>query len=142
MDDTIRGLYEVILERKEHGEEGSYTAYLFDKGIDKILKKVGEESTEVVIASKNLHAFENDTAKLAAVSTEPVSDNIDLRTDSALSDADLRADLKNEICDLIYHLLVMMAQQSIPVDEVMEILEDRRKKSGNLKEQKIVDKNT
>ncbi len=44
-------LYETILSRKEQGEEGSYTSYLFQKGLDKILKKVGEECTEVVIAS-------------------------------------------------------------------------------------------
>jgi len=45
-------LYETILERKASPEEGSYTSYLFDKGLDKILKKVGEECTEVIIASK------------------------------------------------------------------------------------------
>ena len=43
----------MILDRKEHPKEGSYTNYLFDKGLDKILKKVGEEATEVVIAAKN-----------------------------------------------------------------------------------------
>ena len=46
-------MYGVIQDRKEHPKEGSYTNYLFDKGIDKILKKVGEEATEVVIAAKN-----------------------------------------------------------------------------------------
>ena len=46
-------VYEVIADRKEHPKEGSYTNYLFDKGIDKILKKVGEEATEIVIAAKN-----------------------------------------------------------------------------------------
>lgn len=46
-------VYDVILDRKEHPKEGSYTNYLFDKGIDKILKKVGEEATEIVIAAKN-----------------------------------------------------------------------------------------
>ena len=45
--------YNVIMERKNHPKEGSYTNYLFDKGIDKILKKIGEEATEVVIAAKN-----------------------------------------------------------------------------------------
>lgn len=49
----LRDLYDVILERKENPKEGSYTNYLFDKGIDKILKKVGEECAEVIIASKN-----------------------------------------------------------------------------------------
>lgn len=51
--DTLNELYKVILSRKENPAEGSYTAYLFDKGIDKILKKVGEECAEVIIASKN-----------------------------------------------------------------------------------------
>lgn len=46
-------VYETIMDRKEHPKEGSYTNYLFDKGIDKILKKVGEEATEIVIAAKN-----------------------------------------------------------------------------------------
>ncbi len=46
-------VYGVILDRKEHPKEGSYTNYLFDKGIDKILKKLGEEATEIIIAAKN-----------------------------------------------------------------------------------------
>lgn len=50
---TLNGLYELILGRKTSPKEGSYTTYLFDKGIDKILKKVGEESTEVIIAAKS-----------------------------------------------------------------------------------------
>ncbi len=45
--------YKVIRDRKEHPKEGSYTNYLFDKGIDKILKKCGEEATEIIIAAKN-----------------------------------------------------------------------------------------
>ncbi len=49
---SIDGLYELISERREHPKEGSYTNYLFDKGIDKILKKIGEECTEVIIAAK------------------------------------------------------------------------------------------
>ena len=49
---SIRGLYELLLERKEQQPEGSYTTYLFQKGLDKILKKVGEECTEVIIAGK------------------------------------------------------------------------------------------
>lgn len=51
--DTIKGLYEVVLNRKENPEEGSYTCYLFEKGLDKILKKCGEECSEMIIASKN-----------------------------------------------------------------------------------------
>ena len=52
MKENINDLYNVILERKKGGSEGSYTSYLFEKGIDKILKKVGEECTEVVISCK------------------------------------------------------------------------------------------
>lgn len=51
MDKALQEMYETILDRKVHREEGSYTSYLFDKGMEKILKKVGEESTEVVIAA-------------------------------------------------------------------------------------------
>ena len=50
--DLIKNEYDVILERKEEKAEGSYTAYLFEQGLDKILKKVGEECTETVIADK------------------------------------------------------------------------------------------
>ncbi|KRM95599.1 phosphoribosyl-ATP pyrophosphatase [Liquorilactobacillus aquaticus DSM 21051] len=49
----LEGLYKLVLERKNNPKKGSYTDYLFTKGLDKILKKVGEESTEVVVASKN-----------------------------------------------------------------------------------------
>ena len=49
---SVQGLYEMLLQRKAELPEGSYTTYLFQKGIDKILKKVGEESTEVIIAAK------------------------------------------------------------------------------------------
>ncbi len=53
MDDTIQELYQTILSRKETKAEGSYTCYLFEKGLDKILKKCGEECSEVIIAAKN-----------------------------------------------------------------------------------------
>lgn len=115
MDDTIRGLYEVIQGRKENSGEGSYTAYLFEQGLDKILKKVGEESSEVIIAAKCLE-----------------SDN----------SAENKEDLNGEICDLIYHLLVLMAERDLDIEEVQAMLEKRRLKSGNLKEMKVVDKNT
>ena len=49
----FQSVYRTIVDRREHPKEGSYTNYLFDKGIDKILKKIGEEATEVVIAAKN-----------------------------------------------------------------------------------------
>ena len=53
MSDTLQTLYAVIQDRQLHPQEGSYTCYLFEKGVDKILKKVGEEATETIIAAKN-----------------------------------------------------------------------------------------
>ena len=94
MMDVIKGLYEVALERKGTKQEGSYTCYLFEQGLDKILKKCGEECSEVIIAAKN--GKNEDTA--------------------------------NEICDLLYHLIVMMVESGISMDEVEEILEQRRQK--------------
>ncbi len=108
MMDVMNGLYEVILERKNHPQEGSYTCYLFSQGLDKILKKCGEECSEVIIAAKN-------------------GDN---------------TYTKEEICDLLYHLLVMMAQEGITPGEVQEILEARRQKIGNLKQFHVSDHNT
>lgn len=106
--DYIRNDYETILARKEAQEEGSYTCYLFEKGLDKILKKVGEESTEMVIAAKN------------GVNDETVG----------------------EICDLIYHTLVMMANEGITPDDVDAELAKRAEKAGNLKKFHVVDKNS
>ena len=106
--DYIRNDYETILERKEAQQEGSYTCYHFEKGLDKILKKVGEESTEMVIAAKN------------GVKDETVG----------------------EICDLIYHTLVMMANEGITPDDVDEELRKRAEKAGNLKKFHVVDKNS
>ncbi len=106
--DYIRNDYETILTRKEAQEEGSYTCYLFEKGLDKILKKVGEESTEMVIAAKN------------GVKDETVG----------------------EICDLIYHTLVMMANEGITPDDVDAELAKRAEKAGNLKKFHVVDKNS
>ncbi len=51
--DVLKELYDVVIDRKENPQEGSYTCYLFEKGLDKILKKVGEECSETIIASKN-----------------------------------------------------------------------------------------
>ena len=53
MNDTLKMLYQVVQDRKSNPQEGSYTCYLFDKGLDKILKKVGEECSETIIAAKN-----------------------------------------------------------------------------------------
>ena len=108
MNDTMQKLYSVVLDRKAHPQEGSYTCYLFDKGLDKILKKVGEECAETIIAAKN------------GEPTETVG----------------------EISDLIYHLMVRMAQQGIPLEDVMAELERRSLKIGNLKTMKQVDRET
>ena len=107
-NDVIKGLYQVVKDRKANPQEGSYTCYLFEQGIDKILKKCGEECAETIIAAKNTH----------------------------------REDLKNEVCDLLYHLLVRLAEKEIEIDEVLEILEQRRQKIGNLKQFKTVDRNS
>lgn len=53
MNNTLQALYETVVSRKEEKQEGSYTCYLFEKGLDKILKKCGEECSEVLIAAKN-----------------------------------------------------------------------------------------
>lgn len=108
MESTLKSLYDVILDRKANPQEGSYTCYLFDKGLDKILKKVGEESAETIIAAKN--------------------------EDNSL--------LCGEVCDLIYHLLVMCAEKNLPVDDILSELDARAQKIGNLKVMKTVDRNT
>lgn len=102
MENVIENLYKIILSRKEEGEEGSYTRYLFDKGLDKILKKVGEEATEVIIAAKG----DNKKEQVA------------------------------EICDLTYHLLVLMGELNIPIEAVQEELNKRAEKIGNLKKER------
>lgn len=108
MNDTMQSLYSVVLDRKANPQEGSYTCYLFDKGLDKILKKVGEECAEAIIAAKN----------------------------------GVKEDTVGEISDLIYHLMVMMAQQNIPLEDVMAELDRRSLKIGNLKTMKQVDRET
>lgn len=85
-------LAEVIKGRKRERPEGSYTTYLFEQGIDKILKKVGEESAEVIIAAKN-HSKE---------------------------------ELTYEAADLLYHLLVLLAQEDIELDAIFAELKSRR----------------
>ncbi len=107
-DNVLRSLYEVVQGRKAEPQEGSYTCYLFDKGLDKILKKVGEECAETIIAAKN----------------------------------DVPSDTVGEISDLIYHLLVMMVEKGIPLDDVLAELDRRSHKIGNLKTMKQVDKET
>jgi phosphoribosyl-ATP pyrophosphohydrolase len=95
----FEALYETVLERKNSPEEGSYTCYLYDKGLEKILKKVGEESTEVIIA--------------------------------ALSQTS--EDLVNELGDLFYHLMVLMVQKGVTIQDVEAELEKRSAKKHNLK---------
>ena len=53
MDETMKALYDTVQQRREEKQEGSYTCYLFEQGVDKILKKCGEECSEVIIAAKN-----------------------------------------------------------------------------------------
>lgn len=84
-------LEELIGKRKAEMPEGSYTTYLFTEGVDKILKKVGEEASEVIIAAKNRDAQE----------------------------------LKWESADLLYHLLVLLQEQELPLQEVLTVLKER-----------------
>ncbi len=88
---VFQDVFDVILDRKIHPKEGSYTNYLFDKGVDKILKKLGEEATEIVIASKNPDAEE----------------------------------IKYEIADFLYHMMVLMAEKNVTWDDVMKELANR-----------------
>lgn len=108
MNDTLQSLYQVVMDRKENPQEGSYTCYLFSQGLDKICKKVGEESAETIIAAKN--GVQEDTV--------------------------------GEICDVLYHLMVLMAQQEIPLDAVLTELGRRSQKIGNLKQMKQTDRET
>ena len=108
MMDAFKDMYDVVVDRRANPQEGSYTCYLFDKGIDKILKKCGEECTEMVIASKN-----NDKDELA-----------------------------NEINDLLYHMIVMMVDRGVTVEDIESIMVERSKKIGNLKQFHVSDHNT
>ena len=108
MNDVLDELYEVALERKVNKQEGSYTCYLFEQGLDKILKKVGEESAETIIAAKN----------------------------------GIKEDTVGEISDLLFHLVVMMANEGITPADVKAELSKRHQKQGNLKQFHQVDKNT
>lgn len=99
--ELARGRFEVLAElerligeRYKERPEGAYTTYLFEKGIDKILKKVGEETAESIIAAKN-------------------GDNDELRL---------------EVSDLIYHLLVLLRERDLPLDDIMAELERRHER--------------
>ena len=95
---VLNELYALIETRKRGRPAGSYTTYLFDQGLDKILKKVGEEASETIIAAKN-------------------------------KDASL---LAGEVADLVYHLLVLMVERGVTLEQVREELTRRRQK-GNAK---------
>ena len=100
---SMDGLYSLLEGRKENMPEGSYTTYLFQKGIDKILKKVGEESTEVIIAGKD-----ND-----------------------------KKETVYEIADLAYHIMVMMVEMGISVDDVRRELASRHVIDHKVKQEKM-----
>jgi phosphoribosyl-ATP pyrophosphohydrolase len=123
MSDILKDLYTIVEQRKTEREEGSYTAYLFEKGLDKILKKVAEETGETIIAAKSLEAAEGGNAPAEEV-------------------AALREDFTGEIADLLYHLVVMQSALGVSADAVETVLEERAGKRGNLKAQKQVDKNS
>lgn len=101
---SIDGLMEMIRGRKDNRKEGSYTTYLFDKGLDKILKKVGEESAEVIIAGK----------------------------------AQDKAETVYEISDLVYHVMVLMVEAGISLDDVRSELARRHVIDKKIKQEKMV----
>ena len=100
---SMDGLYELLEGRKKDQPEGSYTTYLFQKGIDKILKKVGEECTEVIIAGK----------------------------------ADDKAETVYEIADLAYHVMVLMVEMGISVDDIKKELASRHVIDHKVKQEKM-----
>lgn len=100
---SYEGLYELIKGRKTEKKEGSYTTYLFEKGLDKILKKVGEESTEVIIAAK----------------------------------AEDRKETVYEIADLAYHVMVLMVEAGISLDEIYTELASRHVIDHKVKQEKM-----
>ena len=100
---SLDGLYALLQGRKNDLPEGSYTTYLFQKGLDKILKKVGEESTEVIIAAK----------------------------------ADDKRETVYEIADLAYHVMVLMVQMGISVEEIHNELAGRHVIDHKVKQEKM-----
>ncbi len=101
---SIYGLYELLMGRKTDKPEGSYTTYLFEKGIDKILKKVGEECTEVIIAGK----------------------------------AGDKKETIYEIADLAYHVMVLMCEMGISVEDIHKELASRHIIDHKVKQEKMV----
>ncbi len=102
-DFSLDSLMELIKGRKTEKKEGSYTTYLFEKGIDKILKKVGEECTEVIIAGK----------------------------------ADDKAETVYEISDLVYHVMVLMIEMGISLDDIKSELASRHVIDHKVKQEKM-----
>jgi len=100
---SYEGLYELIRGRRANPQEGSYTTYLFDKGLDKILKKVGEECTEVIIAGRK----------------------------------EDREETVYEIADLAYHVMVLMVQTGISVEDVTRELERRHVVDHKVKQERM-----
>ena len=100
---SLNALMKLIRGRQSEKVEGSYTSYLFEKGLDKILKKVGEESTEVIIAAK----------------------------------AEDKKETVYELADLTYHLLVLMVQAGISIDDVMDELASRHVIDHKVKQEKM-----
>ena len=100
---SLNGLYELLLGRKRDLPEGSYTTYLFQKGIDKILKKVGEESTEVIIGGK----------------------------------AGDKAETIYEIADLAYHVMVLMVEAGISLEDIHRELASRHVIDHKVKQEKM-----
>ena len=100
---TVDGLYDLLVGRKKDRPEGSYTTYLFDKGIDKILKKVGEECTEVIIGGK----------------------------------AGDKAETVYEIADLAYHVMVLMVEMGISVEDIHRELASRHIIDHKVKQEKM-----
>jgi phosphoribosyl-AMP cyclohydrolase / phosphoribosyl-ATP pyrophosphohydrolase len=99
----LQDLFKLIQERKDQRPEGSYTSYLFNSGLDKILKKVGEESAETIIAAKNA------------------------------GDDEGRKQLSSEISDLLYHLLVLMVERDVSLYDIAAELSARAGKAANQK---------
>ena len=101
---SLDGLMEMLVGRKQEKKEGSYTSYLFEKGIDKILKKVGEETTEVIIAGK----------------------------------AGDKRETVYEIADLTYHVLVLMIEMGISLEDIRKELASRHVIDKKIKQEKMV----
>ena len=107
-DFSYEGLMDLIDGRRTSPKEGSYTSYLFDKGLDKILKKVGEETTEVIVAAKS--------AEQSGDNTETVY----------------------EIADLAYHVMVLMDEAGITLEDIHRELASRHVIDKKVKQEKMV----